>query len=180
MSFDSKNCNSKPIRKTPTSIDQRYDAGLVQLLRLLLVLEHTDQHAVDPSASDDRVQAADDDVELSVEALVLLLDATEVRGDLNAGQFAVDVVGGHLGLRSADVLVSKQELPVQVRQVDRVHVDHVDLIEAHQRQFGQQLAAQSAAADHQNAAFVREEVQVRIARLEVRPTERSGALEYFA
>lgn len=148
-------------KQLPTSVDQRYDTVSIQLLRLFVVLEQTDQHAVYPSTRNDRIQTADNDVELPIEAVVLILDTTEVRGNVNAGQPAVDVVGGHFGLRFADILVSKQELSIQVGQVNRVHVDHVDLIEAHQRQFGQQFAAQAAAADHQNSADVRDEVEIR-------------------
>ena len=40
---------------------------------------------------------------------------------------AVDELCGHLGLEPPHVLVSEKELTVQVGDVDRVHVDYVDV-----------------------------------------------------
>jgi len=73
-----------------------------------------------------------------------------IRHDVAERNAAVDEGGGHFGLGLAHVLVPEEELPVQVGHVDGVHVDDVDLPEAHQRQVLQQLAAQTAGPDHQH------------------------------
>jgi len=57
----------------------------------------------------------------------------------------------HLRLWPADVLLSEEELAVEVGHVDGVEVDHVDLAEAHEREVLEQLAAEAAGADHQHA-----------------------------
>ena len=46
-----------------------------------------------------------------------------------------------------DMLVSEQELPVEIRKIDRVEVDDVDLSEAIEGQVLQQLAPDAPGAD---------------------------------
>ena len=72
------------------------------------------------------------------------LNHTVVRGDLGAGNPLVDEICRDLRLELADICRPKQELPVQIGDVDGVHVDHVDVLEAHIAQVLQQLTAQPA------------------------------------
>ena len=73
----------------------------------------------------------------------------------------------HLGFGLADMRLLEQELPVQIRHVDRVQVDlrgrehvalenclthHVDALEAGKHQVLEQLAANAARTDHQHPA----------------------------
>ena len=73
-----------------------------------------------------------------------------IRGDLTAGDPGVDALGRHLRLELAHVRLAEEELPVQVGQVDRVHVDHVDVPEAHHGEVLEKLAAQTAGADDED------------------------------
>ena len=71
-------------------------------------------------------------------------------GDLAAGDPGVDALGRHLRLKLAHVRLAEEELPVQVGQVDRVHVDHVDVPEAHHGEVLEKLAAQTAGTDDED------------------------------
>jgi hypothetical protein len=54
------------------------------------------------------------------------------------------------GFRLFDVLVAKQELPVEVAEVDRVQVDNVNLAEPGEDEVLEELAADAASADHEH------------------------------
>jgi hypothetical protein len=54
----------------------------------------------------------------------------DIRGNTAARHSLVDEARSHLGLGLAHVGRSEQELAVQVRDVDRVHVDHINAAEA--------------------------------------------------
>ena len=53
--------------------------------------------------------------------------------------------------------IPEQELSVQVTNVDRVHVDDMDILEAHERQVRQNFASQSTRANDQNLALLSQE-----------------------
>ena len=73
-----------------------------------------------------------------------------MRHDLGPRDALVDEVGCDLRLALAHVVRAEEELPVEVGHVDRVHVDHVDVLEAHQGQVLQELAAQTACGKRSN------------------------------
>lgn len=52
------------------------------------------------------------------------------------------------------MFVSEQELPVQVREVDRVKVDNVNVAKSREDKILKQFAANSASAYHQYARLV--------------------------
>lgn len=49
------------------------------------------------------------------------------------------------------MLVSKQELPIQVAQVDRVEIDNVNFAEAGEEQVLEELTADPTCSDQQDA-----------------------------
>lgn len=60
----------------------------------------------------------------------------------------------HQSLRLLDMLLTKEELTVEVAEVDGVQINDVDLTEAGENKILQQLAANSSSADHQNARLM--------------------------
>lgn len=125
-------------------------------------------HAVDMAARIEVVECVEDDVEAleprDVELRVL--DVVVVRCDLGR---RVEFAGGllrdlrmlilpipmphfsHLRLGLLDVLVAEQELAIQVAEVDGVEVDNVHVAEAHEDEVLEQLAADAARTDHEDA-----------------------------
>ena len=97
-------------------------------------------------------------MKLSVEHLIIVLYLTIVRRHRASGHPAVNELRRHHRLRPSNVLLSEQELPVQVGDVYRVHVDDVNHAEAHERQVLEQLAAESPGADDEHAQSVSEEL----------------------
>lgn len=54
-----------------------------------------------------------------------------------------------MGIRMPDYL-PKEKLPVQVADVDCVHVDDVNVFEAHQRQIGKDLASETSSSNYED------------------------------
>ena len=52
------------------------------------------------------------------------------------------------------LLLAEQELTIQIGEVDRVHVNDVDVTKSQQSHIFQQLASQSTGTDQQDAAVV--------------------------
>jgi hypothetical protein len=50
-----------------------------------------------------------------------------------------------------DVLVAKQELPIEVAQINGVQIDNMDLAKAREHKILQQFASDTASAHHQHA-----------------------------
>lgn len=124
---------------------------------LIFFIHHVHQRRVDPSTSFDRVQAGDDQVELQVVRFVVVLDLAMVargstirresascqssraarsmdsRSDLDSRHTTHHEISSHQRLALADISFTKEELTVQVGDVDRVHVDDVNVTEAHWR-----------------------------------------------
>lgn len=115
----------------------------------MIVFEQAQQQAVHPSARQDGVEATHDNVELAVEVDAHVLDAFAVRGYLAVRHTLADELGGHLGFGSTNVALAEQELPVQVGHVDRVHINDVDVREAHVGEVLEQLTAQPARSHDQ-------------------------------
>ena len=103
------------------------------------------------SAHLDRVEPHHDDLELAVPVGGLVLDRTEVRLHGDAGDALHDELRGDGRFWPPHVGLAEEELPVEVRDVDRVHVDDVNLAKAGEREVLEELAAQSARADHEHA-----------------------------
>lgn len=57
----------------------------------------------------------------------------------------------HQSFRFLDMLLTEEELTVEVAEVDSVQINNVDLTEASEDKILQKLAANSSGADHQNA-----------------------------
>lgn len=57
----------------------------------------------------------------------------------------------HQSLRLLDMLLAKEELTVEVAEVNGVQINDVDLAEAGEDKIFQKLAADASSADHQNA-----------------------------
>jgi len=112
---------------------------LVAVLDILI--DHVDEGRVDPSTCLDAVQAADDELELHVKALVEILDPVVVRSDLDALHSPLDKPCGHFSLGLAHILLAEEELTVEVGDVDRVHVDDMDILESRESEIFQYLAA---------------------------------------
>lgn len=60
----------------------------------------------------------------------------------------------HQSLGLLDMLLTKEELTVEVAEVDCVQINDVDLAEAGEDKILQKLAPNSSSADHQNARLV--------------------------
>lgn len=58
----------------------------------------------------------------------------------------VNKLGSNLSFWATDVLLAEQELTVQVRQINGVHVYHVKVCEAHQSQILQQFTPQPSSS----------------------------------
>eukprot|EP00966_Prymnesium_polylepis_P038144 884220-Prymnesium_polylepis.1 len=116
---------SEPLR---AAVDHRYDRlerGLAHAAVHLKVDKRAD-HRVEPAARLDRVEAHHDDLELLVPRLVLVLDRAEVRRHRDARDALHHKLGCDRRLGPADVLLAEEKLPVEVGDIDGVHVDHVD------------------------------------------------------
>lgn len=159
-----------------SAVDQRNHGGVVEHL-VLVVRQQRNEHAVDPAPRHHGVQAADDEMELPIEVLVHVLYLAVVGRDAARGHPLVDELGRHLRLGAVHVPLAEQKLPVQVGQINGVHVDDVHVAEAHHGQVLEQLATEPAGADHQQLARVLQKVQYAGAGLEVRMTERAGTFE---
>ena len=80
-------------------------------------------------------------------------DRTRDRGQMEVGTPANCGEGGaatHLRLGHADVSLAEEELTVQVGDVDGVEIDHLDVLEAAQREGLEQLAPDAAGANHKD------------------------------
>ena len=49
-------------------------------------------------------------------------------------------------------------MPVEIADVDCIHINYVNVLEAGKRQIGQDLAAQTASADNQNLGVISQKV----------------------
>mmetsp|Transcript_4706 Transcript_4706/g.14215 ORF Transcript_4706/g.14215 Transcript_4706/m.14215 type:complete len:206 (-) Transcript_4706:113-730(-) len=134
-------------------------------------------HVVDPPSGKGRVESRDDEVERSVESLGHLLDGLEVRLHLHSAHSPHDKFGRDDRFGSADILWSKEELPVEVGHVNRVHVDDVQVPEAGQGQHFQKLAPKAPSANDEHPAVLTQELQQLRAGLEVVTCERSSMLQ---
>ena len=112
--------------------------------------------AIDVQPSLDIVQRVAHNVQPAPERLVerpaVAADPLLVRGDAEARVDALARGGGARRLGLADVVGTEEELAVEVRPLDRVHVRHHHLAavagaDAHQRQTLEELAADCAGAD---------------------------------
>ena len=57
-----------------------------------------------------------------------------------------------------DIFLPEEELPVQIANVDGVHVDDMDVLEPGQGKVREDLATQSTSTNHKNLALVSEKV----------------------
>lgn len=53
-------------------------------------------------------------------------------------------------LRATNIVAPEQKLPIQIRQINGVHIDHMNITKAHQSKVLQKLAAKTAGSDHQH------------------------------
>ena len=60
----------------------------------------------------------------------------------------------HQSLRFFDMLMTKEELTIEVAEVDCVQIDNVDLPEAGEDKILQKFAANASGAHHQNARLM--------------------------
>lgn len=149
------------------AVDERLEAVRV------LHVDHLNELGVDPAARRDRVQTSDDDVELHVELVGVILDLAVVGRHLDAGDTLVDERSGHLGLGLADISLAEEELAVEVGNVDRVHVDDVNVAKTSEGEILQDLASQSASSDDKHLALVTQELlglEVSVAQAVGQPT----------
>ena len=79
------------------AVHDRDEAGLVHGA-VVVVADEGEDHAVDPAAGHDRVQAADDHGEAAVKVFVQILDLAVVGPHLDAGDPLGDEGGRYLGL----------------------------------------------------------------------------------
>ena len=116
----------------------------------VLHIHHIDQCRINPTPGFYAVQATYHHLKLHVEVLVKVLDPTVVRCDLDTLHTPLDEPRRNLRLGLADVCLPEQELSVEVRNVDRVHVDDVDVLESRERKVLEDLTAQAAGSNDQD------------------------------
>jgi len=78
----------------------------------------------------------------------LVLDFANVWCDLAAWHSFHDKLSRHARLRLSNIFCAEQELAVEVRYVNGVHVDNVDVAEARQSQVLEDLASETASTNH--------------------------------
>jgi hypothetical protein len=94
----------------------------LQTLRILRI-NHPDKSGIDPPSGLDTIQTTDDDLELHVVILVFVLNLADIRRDLDTLNSLFYECCSDLCLRLADVSLPEQELPVQVRDVNRIFLE---------------------------------------------------------
>lgn len=95
----------------------------------IALLSDADEHGVKPAARVNVVEPAHDELELAIKVGVKVLDATAVRRDGDAVNAALNEAGRHFGLELANIGTAKEELSVKIGNVNRVHIDDVDVFE---------------------------------------------------
>lgn len=158
------------------AVDHRYHRRLIEHIRGLVVLQQAEQQAVHPASRQNRVQTAHDQIELTIEVDVHVLDAFAVRDHVTVRQAFAYELGGTFGFRTTYVGLAKQKLSIEIGQVDGVHVDDVNVREAHVGEVFEQLAAESAGA-HDQKFDLTQTLEILAAWLEVLLCERRRALE---
>lgn len=79
------------------------------------------QHGIDPTACLDAVESTDNKLELLVELLIKILNAVVMGSDGDALDSVLDKLGGDFCFILANVVLAKEELTVQVRDVNGVY-----------------------------------------------------------
>jgi len=54
-------------------------------------------------------------------------------------------------------ILPKQELPIEIADINRVHINHMNIFEPRECQVGQDFASQTTSADHQYLALLANE-----------------------
>lgn len=54
-----------------------------------------------------------------------------IRSDVGQWNAFVDKIGSNFGFRFANIRVTEKELAIQIRNVNGIHIDYVELAEAH-------------------------------------------------
>lgn len=110
------------------TIDEGDDRGGVDV-SILVLGDQSHQERVDPSPGLDVVKSGDDHRELLIEAHVFVLNSAGVRGHQHAWDTQHDEIRSCRGLTLADISFTEQELAIEIRNVNGVHVDHMDVAE---------------------------------------------------
>ncbi len=110
-------------------------------------------HFIDVAARFQIVQCVEDNLEITEpsDSKLFVLDICVVCGNIDIG---VEPLGGFLGNECFglfNVLLTEKKLAVQVREIDRVEIDNVDLAEAHEDQVFEQLAPNASSSNHEHA-----------------------------
>ncbi|GJC80254.1 hypothetical protein ColLi_03092 [Colletotrichum liriopes] len=93
---------------------------VIEGVGVLALLGDLNERRVDPPAGFDAVQAANNELELLVEVVVKILNGAVMGCNIDAFDAAHNKLGGDLGLGLAYVGLSKEELSVEVRDIDGV------------------------------------------------------------
>ena len=93
------------------AVDERYDARGIGFT-VLVVFDHIMKGTIEPSSGFDVIETGDYHLELPVKSGIEVLNAPHMRRYSAARDPLCDELGGHLGLPSANVLETEQELPV--------------------------------------------------------------------
>lgn len=88
-------------------------------------------------------------MESGVETVLFFLYSTAVRDDLHSWASSHHKIGNYLCFLFVDVLMPKEELPIQVSEVNGVHVDEMNFSYTTQGQIFNNLAAESTCPYHQ-------------------------------
>lgn len=129
------------------AVDKRFERVWV------LVIDHVDERGVDPPPGLDRIETTDNDVELFVVLFILVLDLAMVGGDLYARHALLNEFGCDVRFGTTDIFFTEEELAVEVGNVDGVHIDDMDVVKAGEGEVGEDLAAETASADDEDAAL---------------------------
>mmetsp|Transcript_25356 Transcript_25356/g.83348 ORF Transcript_25356/g.83348 Transcript_25356/m.83348 type:complete len:444 (+) Transcript_25356:722-2053(+) len=142
---------------------------------VLLVLEKPAAHRVQVAPRLERVEPESDDVKLAVPVRVLVANVAKVRGDGDARHALHHALRRHRRLGLADVGGAEEKLAVQVRHVNRVHVNHVDVLHARQRKILEKLTPETTGTDDEHSDVVVQKLLRLRARLEARADEVAAA-----
>ncbi len=84
-------------------------------------INEVDQGSIDPSSSLNAIQATHHDVELHVEIVVFFLDHAIMCSDGDSFHSLLDKLGCNLGFRLSDIVMTEEELAIEIGDIDCVY-----------------------------------------------------------
>jgi hypothetical protein len=123
-----------------SAVDQ--DSGSFWVRLPIFISVHNLMHGpVDPPAGLDIIKPSNNDIKVLKELKGVVLNRLSAVGDFDSWTPVHDELRSDLRFVLVNILHAEQELSVQVRQVNLVQVDHVDVLNATQGEVFQDFAA---------------------------------------